>query len=74
MESHCQPDQCLDCPGRLVCSCLKITEEQLLTALDTLQIRTLRELRRQTGAGDGCTACHRRLELYLERSAYSAAS
>jgi bacterioferritin-associated ferredoxin len=27
--------------------------------------RSLADLRRQTGAGDGCMACHRRLQRYL---------
>ena len=64
----------MECPGRLVCRCLGVTEAVLVEALVTLEIRTLQELRRETGAGDGCTACHRLLERYLEKQAYPSSS
>jgi bacterioferritin-associated ferredoxin len=51
----------------MVCLCLQVTEEMLLEALAVLDLRTLQEVRQHTGAGDGCTACHRRLGGYLER-------
>jgi bacterioferritin-associated ferredoxin len=50
-----------------VCRCLQVTEEMLLAALHTFDLRNLREVREHTGAGDGCTACHRQLRAYLER-------
>lgn len=53
-------------PGRLVCACLQITERQLLDALSATPIRSLRDLRRTLGAGDGCTACHPVLRRYLD--------
>lgn len=65
-------ERCGTCPGRVVCRCLQVTEEALVEALTTLEIRTLRDVRKQTGAGEGCTACHRRLVQYIER--YSASS
>ena len=51
---------------RYVCSCLRITECELLNTLSRADIRTLRDLRRTIGAGDGCTACHRTLQRYLD--------
>ena len=48
-----------------VCDCLEVTECALLETLSNSQIRTLRDLRRTIGAGDGCTACHDLLRQYL---------
>jgi len=58
--------------GPMVCHCLKITEDQLITAVATLELRTIHDVRRHTGVGDGCNACHRRIQLYLD--AYSSSS
>jgi bacterioferritin-associated ferredoxin len=58
-----------DCGLRLVCRCLRVTEEILTEAFATQDIRTLKDIRQHTGAGDGCMACHRRLKTYLDRHA-----
>jgi NAD(P)H-nitrite reductase large subunit len=50
----------------MVCHCLQVTEEDLVTALTTRTIRTVKDIREHTGAGDGCTACHKLLRRYLE--------
>ena len=50
----------------LVCACLQVTEPELRAAIATRDIRTLRELRHLTGAGDGCTACHHALRRFLD--------
>jgi bacterioferritin-associated ferredoxin len=63
------PSKGVGCPGRLVCHCLQVTEEALVEVLAVLKPRTLQEVRRHTGAGDGCTACHKLLCRYLERHA-----
>ena len=52
--------------ARYVCACLRITERELLSTLASANIRTLRDLRRTIGAGDGCTACHPTLQRYLD--------
>ena len=57
------------CPGRVVCSCLQITEEVLIAAIGSGEVRSVRDIRCQTGAGDGCTSCHALLQQYLERYA-----
>jgi bacterioferritin-associated ferredoxin len=55
--------------ARYVCTCLRITEHELLSTLSGANIRTLQDLRRTIGAGDGCTACHPALQRYLDASA-----
>ena len=59
-------DSCLECPKRVVCQCLQITKGQLIEAIQTLELRTVKEVRRATGAGEGCTCCHADLRAYLE--------
>jgi bacterioferritin-associated ferredoxin len=54
------------CADRIVCRCLKVTEESIITAIQTHGARTIRELRTVTGAGDGCTCCHRQVRELLE--------
>lgn len=64
---------CETCPGRIVCRCLNITEEDVVTALAIHGADTVTELRRLTGAGDGCTACHRKLQLLMTET-YASSS
>lgn len=54
------------CPDRIVCRCLKVTEEMIISAIGTYGLRTVVELREATRAGDGCTCCHRELRQYLQ--------
>ncbi len=49
---------CAGCPDRIVCHCLKVTEEAIANAVQTLGLRSVRDVRSATGAGDGCTCCH----------------
>lgn len=62
-----QQQQCTGCQGHVVCRCLGISEETLLTALAANPVRTIKELKAITGAGDGCTCCHSVLQSYIER-------
>jgi bacterioferritin-associated ferredoxin len=52
--------------GPFVCRCLKVTEDDLISAITTLEIRSLRDVRSATGAGDGCTACHRKIQSFID--------
>jgi bacterioferritin-associated ferredoxin len=45
---------------------VSVTEAALVDALTSREIKTLKDIRRLTGAGDGCTACHKLLKTYLE--------
>jgi bacterioferritin-associated ferredoxin len=74
MDEFCTQDQCDDCSQRFVCRCLQITETALIETLTTRDISSLKDLRRHAGAGDGCTACHRLLQKYLDAYGYSSAS
>ena len=70
---------CTGCPGRVLCHCLQITEEAVVEAASLFGLTTVKEVRERTGAGDGCTACHRRIRLVLqemrvEREAQSPSS
>ena len=60
-------DRALSGPDRVVCRCLQVTQEIVLAAVAALELRTIKEIRQHTGAGDGCTACHKNLQKYLER-------
>ncbi len=67
MAPACSPADCQGCSTRLVCHCLGVSEETVVDAITTLGLRSVRELRDHTGAGDGCTACHSRLRNLLEK-------
>jgi nitrite reductase (NADH) large subunit len=62
------------CPERVVCRCLKVTEGEVVSAIITLGLRTVKEVRQCTGAGDGCTACHRALRECLDRHSSPSAA
>lgn len=65
--AHSAPSTCDACPARLVCRCLRVTEDAVVQAIDLLGLQTVQEVRCHTGAGDGCTACHRRLRKFLDQ-------
>ena len=60
------------CPDRVVCRCLGVTEAEIVGAILTLGLRTVKEVRQATEAGDGCTCCHREINAYL--TVYSPSS
>lgn len=60
------------CADRVVCRCLKVTEESVIAAIRTRGATTVLELRTITGAGDGCRCCHKELTAYL--AVYAPAS
>lgn len=63
--------ECRSCPSvgscgsRFACKCLKVTEHDVVTAIRTVGLTTIAELKAATGAGDGCTCCHKQLQQYL---------
>lgn len=52
----------------VVCHCLQVTESTIHEAVASGAVRSLCDLRRHTGAGGGCSACHLRLRRYLPES------
>jgi bacterioferritin-associated ferredoxin len=67
MDACTTRNDCTGCPGRMICHCLQVTEDMLLDALAVLDLRSVMDVRQHTGAGDGCTACHRRIRAFIER-------
>lgn len=66
MNASSSDFDCTGCSSRLVCRCLQVTEDVLLSAIQEGCV-TVKDLRRHTGAGGGCTACQRTLRSYIER-------
>jgi bacterioferritin-associated ferredoxin len=67
MERVFSQDSCEFCPDRVVCHCLNVTEDQIISAIANQDSRTLRDIRRQTSAGDGCTCCHKDVQEIIKR-------
>ncbi|MBX9580078.1 MAG: (2Fe-2S)-binding protein [Gemmataceae bacterium] len=63
---------CAGCADRIVCRCLEVTEGVIAEAITELGLRTVKEVRRATGAGDGCTCCHKHIRALLEAHAPAA--
>lgn len=52
-------------PDPVVCHCLNVRASQIERTIEETGARSLCELACSTGAGSGCTACHRRLRAYF---------
>lgn len=48
-----------------VCHCLRVSECTLRQMAYAGQVRTLDDVKQHTGAGEGCTGCHRRIQEFL---------
>ena len=57
--------------GDWACACFRLSAEDVRKALTDRDIRTVAELKRETGAGSGCTACHPRLRALCDQTGYS---
>lgn len=68
MDASCSSDRCGSCPGRVVCRCLNVTENELVTLIDRLGLRSVKEIRTHSGAGDGCTCCHPQIRSLLAQA------
>ncbi len=53
------------CSTNVICRCLGVTTEEIDTALNVFNAESVQDLKQQTGAGSGCTACHRMLRQIL---------
>ncbi|MSQ94522.1 MAG: (2Fe-2S)-binding protein [Gemmataceae bacterium] len=74
MNRPCTPDNCADCSDMIVCRCLQVTETQVVRMIERLELRSVRDLSKYTGAGEGCTCCHAKLQEYIERFHCEAAA
>ncbi|MBX3411129.1 MAG: (2Fe-2S)-binding protein [Pirellulales bacterium] len=48
-----------------LCHCLRVSEGTLRQLAAVGQVRSLDDVKRHTGAGEGCTGCHRRIQEFL---------
>ncbi|MCC6417142.1 MAG: (2Fe-2S)-binding protein [Gemmataceae bacterium] len=71
MERPCAPESRHGCSAQLVCRCLNVTRDEIVEAITSLGLQTLKEVRQATGAGGGCTCCHKDIRLLLEQYSYS---
>lgn len=59
----------------VVCKCLGITEVEVIEITRIKKIGCLAELRMETEAGSGCTACHKKLnQIIRENDSFSGRS
>lgn len=57
----------------IICHCLQVTESEIRDAITIRGCCSLNDIRQCTGAGTGCTACHRRIyELLCEENVSAA--
>lgn len=52
--------------AEVVCRCLDVTDAEIETAIDTCGAETVQDVGHCTGAGQGCTVCHRAIRALLE--------
>jgi NAD(P)H-nitrite reductase large subunit len=69
MKPSCSFDPCSGCPDRIICRCFNVKESTIVQAITTLGLRTVKEIRKHTEAGDGCTCCHADLRRLLDEHA-----
>lgn len=73
MNSVCSPEHCTSTP-EVVCRCLQVTRGFIRFTLETVEVCSFRELCQETGAGTGCTVCHKQLKAMLEEHQRSEAA
>jgi bacterioferritin-associated ferredoxin len=69
MKPSCSSSPCSGCTDRILCRCLDVKESTVAVAILALGLRTVKEVRQHTGAGDGCTCCHALIRRCLEEQA-----
>ncbi|HEX4150572.1 MAG TPA: (2Fe-2S)-binding protein [Pirellulales bacterium] len=55
----------------LLCRCLQVSESALCNAIERCPMSNLQDVARETGAGSGCTACHRSIRRFLTQQRQS---
>lgn len=58
----------------VVCHCLKVTAAEIKTAASLIERPTAACVMNLTGAGGGCTACHRRIRQMISNQCPAASS
>ena len=67
-----QSSGCNECIGTMLCHCLQVTEDVVVDVISRLELRTVPEVCERTGAGDGCRACRRKIQSYIDRHCSSS--
>ena len=57
---------------KIVCECLGVTEADLLEAIRTHKLESVKDIAHYTEAGKGCTVCHDVLREYLKHKHHLA--
>ena len=53
--------------GRIICHCLRVSEADILTAVDSGAAGCIKTVMKVTEAGGGCTACHCAIKEFLAK-------
>lgn len=69
-----QSNACGGCSGAVLCHCLQVTEDAVLDVISRVELCTVGEVCQRTGAGDGCRACRRKIQSFIERHSPSSSS
>ncbi|MCE9605565.1 MAG: (2Fe-2S)-binding protein [Planctomycetia bacterium] len=56
----------------VICRCLQVRESAVVEAVEVSGCQSLCQLACSTGAGSGCTACHRKLRQYFADRRHAA--
>ena len=62
------------CSEEVICHCLKVTQAEVESAIVSSDEPSLRCVMRMTGAGTGCTACHRAIRGLIQAQCPPAVS
>ena len=62
------------CSEDVICHCLKVTQAEVESAIVISDDPSLRCVMRMTGAGTGCTACHRAIRGLIQAQCPAASS
>jgi NAD(P)H-nitrite reductase large subunit len=52
---------------KVLCHCLQVAEQEVVEAIVRCGLRSVGDVRCETGAGEGCTACHQAIREHLQR-------
>jgi len=72
MSADCPFDTGSVATDKIVCHCLRVYESTLAEAISTSDAENVRDLRKLTGAGGGCMACHGKLRRLIQETRQQA--
>jgi bacterioferritin-associated ferredoxin len=69
-----QTSACGGCSSAVLCHCLQVTEDVVLDVITRVELCTVSEVCLRTGAGDGCRACRRKIQRFIDDHSPSSSS